>query len=422
MRVSFPYGDASIALDIPGEKLVGVYLPRERPGVADVRKEVARALSKPLGSPRLRALARGRRNAVIVVDDVTRPVPNALILPAILDELTAGGLAPDRVTVIVATGLHRALTEDELAATRGDLPVRVVNHDARDTSQLVSVGVTSLGQEIRINRTYVEADLRVIVCDVEYHQFCGYGGGAKSIYPGIADEDSIRHNHSMMELDGTGPGRWEGNPVRQEIEEVGRMAGADFIVSVVMNSRKEIVRAHAGHIVRAFLAGTKIVDEMYRVTVPEPVDLAITSPGGYPKDIDLYQSQKAVTAGRRILKQGGVIATIAECRDGHGSDLFDRWMTEAVRPEDIVARIRKKFVMGGHKAYQFAREILWAKQICLLSRLPPGDVRKYFMTPLSGPEDFGPLIHEARRIAALPQATLTLAELAGGAAACSQAT
>jgi len=332
----------------------------------------------------------------------------------VIRELREGGIAPERVTVLVATGLHRNLTEAELAATKGDLPLRVVNHDARDPARLVSLGVTSLGQEIKINRAYAEADLKLIVCDVEYHQFCGYGGGAKSIYPGIADADSIRHNHSMMEVDGTGPGRWRGNPVRQEIEEVGRMAGADFIVSVVMNSRKEVVCAHAGDLVDAFLAGTKVVDEMYRVTVPEPVDLVIASPGGFPKDIDLYQSQKAVAAGRRVLKRGGVIATLAECREGHGSALFDRWMTEAVRPEEIVERIRRKFVMGGHKAYQFARELLWAKRICLLSKLPPGDVRKYFMTPLAGPGDLEPLICGATRIAALPQATLTLAELAGG--------
>jgi nickel-dependent lactate racemase len=412
LEVGFPYGRGEVVLDLPGDKLVGVYQPREMPGVPDLRAEVEGALAAPVHSPPLRDLARGRRTAAIVVDDVSRSVPNAELLPPILDELRAGGVELSDVTVIVATGLHRALTERELEATRGDLPVRILSHQAGREAELVSIGTTSLGQEIRINRAYASAELKILVGDVEVHQFCGYGGGAKSIYPGIADFESIRHNHSMMEAQGAGPGRWEGNPVRQEIEEVGRMAGVDFLLSVVMNSRKEVVRATAGHAVEAFLAGARIVDAMYRVEVPEAADLVIASAGGHPKDVDLYQAQKAVTAGRRIARRGGTIAAIAECSEGHGSEVFDRWMNQATSVEEIVERIRAEFVMGGHKAYQLAREIAWAK-VCLLSALPPGQVRSYFMTPLAGARDLMELVGRAGTIAALPQATLTLAEIAG---------
>lgn len=413
MQVGFPYGKEEFVLDIPDKKLVGVYTPREKSGGPDLRAEVERALSQPIKSPRLGDIARGRKSAAILVDDVTRSVPNSALLPSVLKEMQSGGVAMKDIVVIVATGLHRALTEEELNATRGNLPVRIVNHNAGDAAQLVPLGVTSLGQEVLVNRTFMEANLKVVIGDVEYHQFCGYGGGAKSVYPGVADADSITHNHAMMEIEGAGPGRIEGNPVRQEIEEAGRMAGVDFLLSVVMNSRKEIVRADAGHLYHAFLAGTRVVDEMYRVAVEAPVDLALTSPGGFPKDIDLYQSQKAVTAGRRIVKKGGVIVTLAECRDGHGSELFDRWMTEAEDISDIFKRIRKKFIMGGHKAYQFAREIKWAR-VCLLSRLPAEKVKDYFMHPLATAEEIGPLIDAANSVAALPQATLTLAEIPGG--------
>jgi nickel-dependent lactate racemase len=367
----------------------------------------------PLGSHPLRDLAQGRRTAAIVVDDVSRSVPSAELLPGIVDELRAGGIALADITVVVATGLHRPLTESELDATRGGLPVRIVNHDAERKDELVSIGATSLGQEIKINRVYMAADLKVLVGDVEFHQFCGYGGGAKSVYPGIADAESIRHNHSMMEVEGAGPGRWEGNPVRQEIEEVGRMAGADFLLSVVMNSGREVVCAHAGDVVEAFLAGRRVVDEMYRIAVPRAVDLVIVSAGGDPKDIDLYQAQKAVTAGRRIVRRGGTIAVIAECPEGHGSELFDRWMKEAESVQDVVERIREKFVMGGHKAYQFAREIAWA-EVCLLSALPSEQVRAYFMTPLGSARDLVELVGRAGTVAALPQATLTLAEIPPG--------
>jgi nickel-dependent lactate racemase len=415
LKVEFPYGKGDLVLDVPGEKLVGVYEPREMSGVPDLRAEVERALGAPVNSKRLREVARGRRTAAIVVDDVSRSVPNAELLPPIIGELRAAGLAMTDITVVVATGLHRPLTESERDATRGELPVRIVNHHADRERELVSIGTTALGQEIKVNRSYMSADLKVLVGDVEYHQFCGYGGGAKSVYPGIADAKAIRHNHSMMESEGAGPGRWEGNPVRQEIEEVGRMAGVDFLLSVVMNSGKEVVRADSGHVVDAFLAGTRVVDEMYRIAVPEAVDLVIASAGGDPKDINLYQAQKAVAAARRIVRRGGAIAVIAKCPEGHGSELFDRWMNEATSLQDIVERLREKFVMGGHKAYQFAREISWA-DVSLLSALPPGQVRAYFMTPLGGARDLMELVGRARTVAALPQATLTLAELAGGSA------
>ena len=409
MLVEFPYGSDRIPLEIPDEKLLGVYTPRERAGVPDLCAEVGRALASPIDSPRLSELARGGKSAAVVVDDVTRFVPSRELLPPVMNELSAGGIAPEDVTVIVATGLHRDLTAEELAAIAGDLPVTVVNHDARDEDQLVSVGKTSLGREIRINRTFMEADVKVLTGDVEYHQFCGYGGGAKSVYPGLADAGSIEHNHSMMEIEGTGPGRIDGNPVRREIEEVGRLAGVDFAVNVVMNSHKEAVRAFAGQSAEVVRAGGRLVDEMYRVEAPAPADLVIASPGGYPKDIELYQSQKAVTAGRRVVKKGGVIAVLAECREGHGSDLFDQWMTDAHDISEIFERIRRKFIMGGHKAYQFAREIVWA-DVHLMSSLAPEKVRDYFMHPLTCADDVRRLIHAAASIIALPQATMTLAE------------
>ncbi|MFH0965239.1 MAG: nickel-dependent lactate racemase [Planctomycetota bacterium] len=413
MRVAFPYGSSELGIEIPEEKLAGVYVPRELPGTSDLRGEIKRALSQPAGTAQLAELARGKRSAAVVVDDATRSVPSRELLGPVMKELEAGGLDAGGVVVIVATGLHRPLGDGELEAVRGDLPVRVINHNARDEEGLVAVGRTFLGQEIRVNRTFLEAELKVLTGDVEYHQFCGYGGGAKSVYPGLADADSIAHNHSMMEVKGAGPGRIEGNPVRQEIEEVGRLAGVDFALNVVMNSKKEVVRAYAGEASGVVVRAARLVDEMYRVPVEKAVDLVIASPGGYPRDIELYQSQKAISAGRRIVRKGGTIAVLAECREGHGSALFDKWMTEAEEIEEIFSRIRERFVMGGHKAYQFAREIAWAK-VCLLSSLASEKVEDYFMHPLAGVEEIEQLVAEADSVAALPYATMTLAEIPGG--------
>lgn len=412
MQVEFPYGKEEVLLDIPDEKLLGVYAPREHPGVSDLRAEVRRALADPIASPHLSQRARGGRSAVVVVDDVTRFVPTRELLPPVMEGLAEAGIGVGSVLVIVATGLHRALTDAELADVRGDLDVRVVNHDARDEDALVAIGRTSLDREIRVNRAFLEADVKVLTGDVEYHQFCGYGGGAKSVYPGLADACSIEHNHSMMDLSGTGPGRIDGNPVRQEIEEVGRLAGVDFVLNVVMNSRKEVVRAFAGDPAEVVRAGGDLVDEMYRIDVPAAADLVIASPGGHPKDIDLYQSQKALSVSGRVVKKGGTIAVLAECREGHGSALFDTWMTEAGDISEIFERIRKKFVMGGHKAYQFAREIVRAK-VHLMSCLAPEKVRDYFMHPLASPADIQDLIDEAASVIALPQGTLTLVQIPG---------
>ena len=412
MQVRFPYGDSEKVVDIPDEKVTGVYLPREKTGVADLSAEVTRALSSPIESPRLAQLASDRKSAAIVADDVTRAVPTREILPLVLGELEAGGLQARDVTVIVATGLHRPLAKHELDAIRGDLPVQMINHNARDQDQLVPIGCTYLGQEVLINRRFMEADLKLLTGDVEYHQFCGYGGGAKSVYPGLADAASISHNHSMMEMDGTGPGQIEGNPIRDEIEQVGRMAGIDFILNVVMNSRKEVVRAFAGHPFGAFREGARLVDQMYRVKADRTADLVIASAGGFPKDVDLYQAQKAVSAARRLVVEGGDILVLAECRYGHGSELFDRWMTEAEHLEEIFRRIQTKFVMGGHKAYQLAREIRWAR-VHLLSSLPAQKVKSYFIQPLASVQDIQTLVRAASSIAAMPQAPLTLVEMTG---------
>ena len=188
------------------------------------------------------------------------------------------------------------------------------------------------------------------------------------------------------------------------------MAGVDFILNVVMNSRKQVVRAFAGHPFAAFRDGARLVDQMYRVEADRAANLVIASAGGFPKDVDLYQAQKAVSAARRLVAEGGDIIVLAECREGHGSELFDRWMTEAKGLDDIFRRIQTKFVMGGHKAYQFARDIRWAR-VHLLSSLPAQKVKSYFMQPLAGVEDIQTLVRAASSIAAMPQASLTLVEI-----------
>jgi nickel-dependent lactate racemase len=406
IKIDLPYGHDKITIQVPSEKLIGTFVPRPLTLVGNPAQALREALAHPLSAPRLRDMAAGVRRVAIAIEDATRPVPNSSLLDAVMAELEAGGVAPQQVVVVVATGLHRPMTDEELARALGRWFGLVAgeNHNAHDPQRLMHLGTTSLGTEISLNRSFLEADLRIATGDVEYHQFCGYGGGVKCVYPGLADAAAIRANHSRMDLPGTGPGVVDGNPVRQEIEEVGRMAGVRFNVSVALDAEHRLVGVRAGDPSLSFRQACRFIDEMYAVEVPRRADLVIASPGGHPKDIDLYQSQKAMEEATRVVEPGGDVLVTARCEEGSGSELFEAWMQEACTADDIIRRIRKDFVMGGHKAYQIAREVQRA-HLHLYSEIPPGRVRSWLMTPVSMP-DIDRLIARSRSVVVLPQATL----------------
>lgn len=411
-QIPLPYGHETITVSVPRDKLVGVFVPRTPAPTSDPAQALREALAHPLSSIRLREMASGARRVAIAIEDATRPVPNALLVDAVMTELQAGGISPDQVTVVVATGLHRAMTPEELQAALGRWHglVHCESHDANDPQRLVRLGKTSLGTEISLNHAFMEADLRIITGDVEYHQFCGYGGGAKCVYPGLADAAAIRANHSRMDLPGTGPGKIDGNPVREEVDEVGRMAKVDFGVSVAMDASHRIVAVRAGNPDLAFREACRFVDDMYSIEVPCRADLVIASPGGYPKDIDLYQSQKAIEEATQVVKPGGDVLVTACCAEGSGSQKFEAWMDEAFTPEDIIARIKENFVMGAHKAYQIAREVQRAN-VHLYSEIPPGRIRSWLMKPVASMAAVDKLIASSESIIVLPQATLIRASV-----------
>jgi nickel-dependent lactate racemase len=231
--------------------------------------------------------------------------------------------------------------------------------------------------------------------------------------PGLSDAEGVRATHAMMTAPGAAPGVLDGNPVRAEIEEAAGLLGVDFLVNVVLNSRHQVVEAVAGDVHQAFRSGVAAVDRMYKVPVPARYDVVLASAGGYPKDIELYQAQKAITSARRITREGGTIAVFAECREGHGSvEAYDR-ARRADGPLELVEQFAcEEFAMGAHKAYQIAREACRAT-IHLHSELPAGVVRAFFMRPLERPEDVASLIRARDRVAVLPHATLTLPMVRG---------
>jgi len=407
IKIDLPYGRDTISVKVPSEKLIGIFLPRALDPVSDPAQALREALTHPISTPQLRDLAAKAHRAAIVIEDATRAVPQTLIVDAVMAELEAAGLAPPQVVVIVATGLHRPMTESEMAGALGRWfgVLKCENHDAYNPKRLMHLGTTSLGTKISLNRSFLEADLRITTGDVEYHQFCGYGGGVKCVYPGLADAEAIRTNHSRLDLAGTGPGLIEGNPVRNEIDEVGRMAKVNFNISVALDAEHRIVAARAGEPYHSFRQACRFIDDMYAVEVPHQSDLVIASPGGHPRDIDLYQSQKAIEEATQVVKPDGDVLVTARCVEGSGSDLFEAWMREANTPDDIICRIKENFVMGAHKAYQIARAAQRAN-IHLCSDIPPGRVRSWLMNPVRPHPDIDRMITRSQSVIVLPQATL----------------
>jgi len=410
MKVFLKYGSKEVGIELPQEKLVGIFMPREIDGVENTQAEIKRALKNSIGSKRLKDIVKLKDKVAIVIDDITRPLPSQEILPPLISELILWGIKKEDITIIIATGLHRKLTGKEINRLVGKEVmerIKVINHDPYSKENLVYLGRTSRGSEIYINKTFIEADIKILVGDIEYHQFFGYGGGAKSIHPGVADAESIRRIHSQLNSPQARAGILKGNPIQEELKEVIQMIKPEFILNVVLNSKREIVRAFAGEIFEAFYQGTKLVDEMYKIKIPQRVDTVIASCGGFPRDIDLYQSQKAIESAKKAVKQGGRIILFARCQQGWGSKIFQEWIKEAKNPEEIIERIKEKFMIGAHKAYLLAKEVQWAK-IYLYSEMKPSEVKDAFLHPLVDLKEINKVLREAKEIVLLPYATTTL--------------
>ena len=379
-RLHLSYGDTQLAADVPSANLLGVFTPRGEGVSATEGRIVREALAHPIDSPRLGELARPGQKVAIVTSDLTRPCPSERLLPPMLDELRAAGI-PDRdMTVIVALGLHRAMTPGELETAVGQevfRRVRVLNHDPSDT---VHVGVNSAGTPIEFFRPVVEADLRVCMGNIEFHYFAGYSGGVKAIFPGCASRATVTANHAMMVRPEAKAGRIDGNPVRAGIEEGAGLLGVDFIFNVVTGEHSRILAAVAGDPTSAHRRGCELVAERGFVQIPRHADVVLVSAGGYPKDVDLYQAQKALDHAAHAVRTGGVVILAAECREGLGNRTFEAWMREAAGPDDLLSRIQREFVLGGHKAAAIAA-VEKRASVYLVSDLPDETVRCCGMTP-----------------------------------------
>ncbi len=332
MNIRLAYGKTGIDMDVPDRNLKQVLRIRDIPGIPDPVAALDARLRNPIGAPSLWELAEGKRNAVVVISDVTRPVPNKVLLPSILRTLRDAGIPEECVTILVATGLHRPNLGDELAGMVGEEFVaafRIVNHDARDGKSVRRIGTTSTGTPVFINAIYLDADLKITTGYIEPHIFAGFSGGRKLICPGIAGEETIKRNHSprFIEHPLACEGSLKGNPLHEELLEIAAMAGCDLAVDVTLNEQREITGIFAGDIFRAHDAGVAFVRDCVGSRVEAPADIVVTTSAGYPLDTSFYQSIKGLTAALPAVKTGGTIILAASCSEGLGDGSF----TELVR-------------------------------------------------------------------------------------------
>jgi nickel-dependent lactate racemase len=367
-----PYGKSQVCVRIPTRNFLGSIQPKEKPGVSNPRAEIERALKEPLGSKKLDEIVKPESRVAIVVDDITRPAPSDLMVPPLLDELSGKGVKDENVAVIFACGIHRAVKPEEAVALLGESVcsrVRTVSHDCK-AQDLVQVGTTQkYGTRVFLNRLFTEADVRILTGDIGLHYFAGYGGGRKSVLPGISGEETVRHNHVMLLDPNARTGMLSENPVHQDMVEAAALAKVDFALNVVMNSKREIVRAFAGDLGQVFSEGVKLVDEMYRVKVDRRAEIVVVSPGGDPADVNLFQAYKGVDNALEVVKRGGVIILVAELPEGHGNQDFYDWTTKFTDLKAVEREIKRNFVVGGSKAYYYMKALQKAR-IILVSSMP----------------------------------------------------
>ena len=380
MKLEFGFGTGVQTVEVPDRNVLGVLTSNDVPRDLLNEAEVARALANPIGAPRLRGIVHPGEKIAVVTSDITRPCPTYRIMPALLDELYAAGCRAEDITLVFALGSHRRQTDEEkrkLAGERAWREIRCVDSDPEDC---VHMGFTDHGTPVDITRVVAEADRRICLGNIEYHYFAGYSGGAKAIMPGSSTPAAIQANHSLMVREEACAGNLEGNPLRRDLEQATAMVGVDFIVNVVLDEHKQIVRAVAGDLTLAHREGCRFLDSMYLKPIEARADIVLVSQGGAPKDLNLYQTQKALDNAKHAVRKGGTIILIGSCKEGLGSRVFEEWLLSAPTAHSMIERIGRDFQLGGHKAAAIAM-VLENAEIYLVSDLEDDLVRRIFLKP-----------------------------------------
>ncbi|HEV3332124.1 MAG TPA: nickel-dependent lactate racemase [Bryobacteraceae bacterium] len=344
MRVDLAFGKTGLGVDLPEGFQYHILEARSARPLADPARSLEGALDAPVGTPPLAELARGKRTAAISVCDITRPAPNRQTLPPILRRLEQAGLRKEDISILIATGLHRASTDAEIRQICGEKTAadyRVVNHDARNLSQHRHLGSTRSGTPVYIDDRFIGADLHITLGFIEPHLMLGFSGGRKLVAPGLAAQETIKvlHSPKFMRDRRAVEGSTEDNPLHRELLEIARMARHDFALDVALARDRSIAGVFAGNPEQAHRCGVEFVSKAMLETLAAPVAAVITSAAGYPLDMTFYQTIKGVTAAAHIVKPGGRILVVGSCDEGAGAPEFCEMLLNGGGDREFLERI-----------------------------------------------------------------------------------
>lgn len=416
------FGRDGLELRVPAEARLSVLEPRKGVPLEDPATAIGGALAQPIGTAPLSELARGRQRVAIVVSDITRPVPNAVILPEILHCLEASGVDRDAIEIIVATGLHRANLGSELDELVGPMiarTYRIRNHVARDQSQHTYRGRTALGTEVWVDNGFLAADLRIITGLIEPHLMAGYSGGRKAVVPGLAGVETMKSLHGAAMLEGhIGPGILEGNALHHELLDIVRSIGVDFMLDVTLDRDRRITGVFAGELDAAHRAGVTFLEPHVHAQLDAPADIVVASAGGYPLDATFYQAIKGLAATMNIVRAGGTVVLACELSEGLGSDDFVALLRTLHDERDLMRRISADgFFQIDQWMVQHLCQVLNRARVVVCT--PSDTLRALDGLPLAHAVDINECIRGAweerpdAHIAVLPQGPYTLATVRG---------
>ena len=419
MEIRVPFGRSELTAHIPDSYQVDVIEAPDSPAASDPLRAVESALENLLGSLRWGDF-RAAKTVAIAVNDKTRPVPHHYLLPPLMEKLASIGIPDAMITFYVAVGTHPPMTPEEFSdILPSEILTRyhIVSHDSENDKLLAHLGETSRGTPVWANRDYVESDLKIVIGNVEPHQFAGFSGGVKSAAIGLAGLKTINKNHTLMTHPDSLLGEYETNPARQDIEEIGEKIGVHLALNAILNHQCEIVVALAGDPRLVMRQGLEQSRQACQVAVPQKYGLVISSPGGHPKDINVYQSQKGFAHATLITRTGGTVILTAACPEGTGSPHYEEWALGKTTYEEIFLKFSAEgFRIGPHKAYQIARDaskvrLMFCSELdAVLSKAlllnPVADLQSALDTALAD-------LQPGERIGILPHASSTIPYLLG---------
>lgn len=384
-KIKLPYGNTFIQFDLPVEMDIDLVAPNIVSPKNSPQRLTEIALANPIDDIAPFFGLHAGSKVVITVNDKTRPVPNNILLQPLLRILCEIGVRSEDILILIASGTHVPMQEEEfhkILDPQFSTKFRVIPHDCDNLDNLQYLGKTNAGTPVYVNKLFYNSDLRIVVGDIEPHHFAGYSGGVKSAAIGVCGRETINTNHALLLDERSTVGRYDDNPLRKDIEEIGGMIKVDLSLNAVLNTQKEIVDVFFGRPLDVMREGIRLVNEISQIPVLLKYDLVIASAGGYPKDINLYQSQKAMTHASLFCKEGGTIVLVAECREGAGSLGYLEFMKGVTTTRQVEEAFKRQgFSVGPHKAFQIAR-IIEKYHVYLHSSMPDDLVLSLLLSPI----------------------------------------